>query len=179
MTKTARLYGSSLYDLAAEEGMVDELMEQTQQVRQIFREQPEYLKLLQEPSIPFRERAGMIDDAFGQGGNRYLVNFIKLLCERGYLGEYAGCCDEYTRRYYADHNLTEAVITSAVALDDTQKEQLKARLEKMSGKTVLLREKIDPALLAGIRVQMDGKELDGTVKGRMKELSRRLSEITV
>ena len=178
MTKTARLYGSSLYDLAAEEGIADELMEQTEQIRQIFRENPDYLKLLKEPSLPFEERAGMMDEAFS-GAHRYLVNFVKLLCERGYLGEYAGCCDEYTRRYYADHNLTKAVVTSAVALSDEQRTQLKEKLEKISGKTVILTEKTDPRLVAGLRVELDGKELDGTVKGRLDRLSRILSEVTV
>ena len=42
MTQTARLYGSSLYELAAEEQLTDVLMEQMEEVRQLFRENPEY-----------------------------------------------------------------------------------------------------------------------------------------
>ena len=56
MTQTARLYGSSLYELAAEEQLTDVLMEQMEEVRQLFRENPEYVKLLGEPSIPGEKR---------------------------------------------------------------------------------------------------------------------------
>ena len=66
MTKTARVYGGSLYDLAAEEKLDGQIMEQMIAIRQIFRENPEYLKLLGEPAIPEEERLKMIEEAFGQ-----------------------------------------------------------------------------------------------------------------
>ena len=65
MTKTARVYGGSLYDLAAEEKLDGQIMEQMIAIRQIFRENPEYLKLLGEPAIPEEERLKMIEVAFG------------------------------------------------------------------------------------------------------------------
>ena len=176
MTKTARLYGGSLYDLAVEEGIADELKEQTDLVRSLFRENPEYVHLLSEPSLPLQERCSLIDKAFGEDAQKYLVNFIKLLCERGYLGDFAGCCEEFTRRYNADHNITQAVVTSAVALSKEQETALCARLEKISGKTVQMSVRIDPAVIGGIRVEIDGKELDGTVQGRMEGISRRLEQ---
>ena len=61
MTKTARVYGGSLYDLAAEEKLDGQIMEQMIAVRQIFRENPGYLKLLGEPAIPEDERLKMIE----------------------------------------------------------------------------------------------------------------------
>ena len=99
MTQIARLYGSSMYDLAAEEQLTDTVLEQMQTIRQLFRENPDYVKLLSEPSIPKEERTKLLDTAFGTEAERYLVNFLKLLCERGILGEYSGCCEEFTRRY--------------------------------------------------------------------------------
>lgn len=179
MTQTARIYGGSLYDLAAEEQLTDTLLEQMQDIRQIFRENPDYLRLLMEPSIPKEERNGLIEEAFGSNAERYLVNFIKLLCERNILMEYAGCCEEFTRRYHVDHNIAEAVVTSAVALNEGQMKALKEKLEKLSGKQVSLVQRRDPSVVAGIRVELEGKQIDGTVQGRMSELSRKLNEIIV
>ena len=51
MTQAAKVYGGSLYDLAAEEKLDGQIMEQMNEIRQIFRENPEYLKLLGEPAI--------------------------------------------------------------------------------------------------------------------------------
>ena len=61
MTRTARLYGGSLYDLAAEEKLSDVILEEMEEIRKIFRETPEYLHLLGEPSIPKKERTELIE----------------------------------------------------------------------------------------------------------------------
>lgn len=179
MTQTARLYGGSLYDLAAEEQLTSTVMQQMTEVRQLFWDNPDYLRILGEPSIPRDERMQLIEDAFGAQAERYLVNFIKLLCERDLLGEYAGCCEEFLRRYNADHNIVEAVVTSAVALSERQMEALKVRLEKISGKQVSLIQKTDPFVVAGLRVKIEGKLLDGTVQNRLSGISRKLNEIIV
>ena len=179
MTQIARLYGGSMYELAAQEQLTDTVLEQMQVIRQLFRENPDYVRLLSEPSIPKEERADLLEPAFGNEAERYLVNFLKLLCDRGILGDYAGCCEEYTRRYNADHNIATAVVTSAVALSDEQMAALKDKLEKISGKTVSLTQKKDPTVLAGLRVELEGKQLDGTVKSRLDGLSRKLNELII
>ena len=179
MTQTARLYGGSMYELAAEEQLTGIILEQMQMIRKLFRENPEYVKLLMEPSIPKEERTKLIEEAFGAQAERYLVNFIKLLCERTILMEYAGCCEEFTRRYNADHNIAEAVVTSAVALDEEQQKALEKKLEKISGKKISMIIKVDPSVVAGLRVELEGKQLDGTVQGRLASISRKLNEIIV
>ena len=179
MTQIARLYGGSMYDLAAQEQLTDTVMEQMQVIRQLFRENPDYVRLLSEPSIPKEERADLLETAFGNEAERYLVNFLKLLCERGILGEYGGCCEEFTRRYNMDHNIATAVVTSAVTLTDEQMAALKDKLEKISGKTVTLTQKTDPSVLAGLKVELEGKQLDGTVKSRLDGLSRKLNELII
>ena len=179
MTQTARLYGGSLYDLAAEERLTDVIYEQTKEIRKLFGENPDYVKLLSEPAIPFEERKGLIETAFGTQAERYLVNFIKLLCERNILHEFAGCCEEFTRRYHAEHGIAEAIVTSAAALKEDQISALKTKLEKISGKKVELKLVVDPTVLAGIRVEIEGRQLDGTVQSRLSGSSRRLNDIIV
>ncbi len=179
MTQYARVYGGSLYELAVEEKLDDVIGEEMKEIRELFRQNPDYLKLLCEPSIPKQERTKLIEDAFGGQAERYLVNFMKLLCERNLLGEFAGCCAEFTRRYHADHGIAEAVVTSAVALSEAQLQALKEKLEKVSGKTVELIQKLDASVVAGLRVELEGKQLDGTVQGRMSGISRKLNEVIV
>ncbi|MBQ1492034.1 MAG: ATP synthase F1 subunit delta [Blautia sp.] len=179
MTDRARLYGDSLYLLATEEGVTEEIMEQMGVARTLFAENPDYLRLLSEPSIALSERLGLVDAAFGEDANRYLVNFMKLLLERGYLMDFAGSHDQFVRRYNADHGIAEAVVTSAVALNDAQKKALTEKLSSSSGKKVSLSFRVDPRVLAGIKVEMEGKELDGTAAGHMAGLLRRLESLTL
>lgn len=176
MTQTARMYGGSLYELAAQEQLADQIKEQMSQIRLLFWENPDYIRLLSEPSISKDERKELIEKAFGEQAERYLVNFIKLLCERNILREYGGCCDEFVRRYNADHGIAEAVVTSAVTLTPQQMEALKNKLEKISGKKVFLVQKRDAAVLAGLKVELEGKQLDGTVQGRLMGISKKLKE---
>ena len=179
MTQTARVYGGSLYDLAAEEKLTEQILEQMKEIRRIFSENPEYVSLLGQPSIPKKEREDMIEKAFGSQAERYLVNFIKLLCDRSILMEFAGCYEEFTRRYHAEHGISEAVVISAVTLNERQMTALKEKLEKISGKKISLTQKKDPSVIGGLRVEREGKHLDGTVQGRMSGLSRKLNEISI
>lgn len=179
MTEYARAYGGSLYDLAAEEQLTDVIKDQMQEIKVLLRENPDYIKLLSEPSIKKEERTDLIEKAFGGQAERYLINFLKILCEKGILNEYEGCTEEFTQRYNADHNIAEAVVTSAVALSEAQEKALAAKLEKVSGKKVYIIKKINPSLVAGVKVELEGVELDGTIRGRLNDMSRKLSEIIV
>lgn len=179
MTEHARVYGGSLYDLAAEEQLTEAIKNDMQEIKQIFRDNPDYIRLLSEPSIKKDERTDLIEKAFGDGAQRYLVNFLKILCERNILNEVEGCFEEFTRRYNADHNISVATVTSAVELNDQQKAALKEKLEKTSGKTIELVVKTDPSVVAGIKVELEGKQLDGTVTGRLSDISKKLSEIKI
>ena len=60
MTKTAKIYGDSLYDLAAEEKLTEEILPQMEQVAVLFKENPDYLTLLSEPSVAKAERLSLI-----------------------------------------------------------------------------------------------------------------------
>ena len=179
MTERSRVYGSSLYDLAVEEKITEPIREQMLAIKQILRDNPDYIRLLSEPSIKKVERLGLIDKAFGGSCEKYLVSFIKLLCERGLLGEYEGCCETFTKRYNEDNNTSEAVVTSAVPLSDSQLKALKAKLESISGRKISLTTKTDAKVLAGLKVELDGKQLDGTVSGRLSGIKRKLDEVVM
>ena len=53
------------------------------------------------------------------------------------------------------------------------------KIEKVSGKKIHLTQKTDPTVLAGLRVEMEGKQLDGTVQGRISDISKKLDTVVV
>jgi F-type H+-transporting ATPase subunit delta len=176
MTTATSLYGQSLYDLAAEEGLSEEILKQMEVVEKIFGENPDYITLLLEPSIPRRERLGLLEEAFKDQLHPYLQNFLMILLENNLLRGFGSCGRTYRGSYYKDHGIAEATVTSAVALTDEQSDSLKAKLEKISGKRILLRQKVDSSVLGGLRVEIEGKLLDGTVMGRLTDLRKKVSE---
>ncbi len=178
MTEVAKLYGGSLYDLAAEEGLEDVILEQLAQVNALFDANPDWLRLLSQPNVPKKERCALLDEALAKNGAQpYLVNFLKLLCERGSLGETRGCEQEYRSRYNAAHGIVEATATVAAPLTDAQKKALTAALEAKTGKKVYVRVRLDRSVLGGVRLDMEGKRLDGTVQNRLDALNDSIAGI--
>ncbi|HAJ74602.1 MAG TPA: ATP synthase F1 subunit delta [Lachnospiraceae bacterium] len=177
MTQTARVYGGSLYDLAVEENMTDEMLRESEEIRKIFWENPDYLHLLSEPVLAKEERIGLIEEAFGSSASRYMVNFLKILCERNILNEYSGCVSEFVRRYNADHNIAEAVVVTAAKLGDDQMNALKEKLEAQFGKKIYLSQRLDAGVIGGLKVELEDMELDGTVKGRLTGIQNKLNNI--
>ena len=176
MTTATSLYGQSLYDLAAEEGLTEEILKQMEVVEAIFRENPDYITLLLEPSIPRRERLGLVEEAFKDQLHPYLLNFLMILLENSLLRGFGATYRTYREAFNKDHGIAEATVTSAVALTESQVKALTERLEEMSGKTVQLKQKVDSSVLGGLRVEIEGKLLDGTVMGRLADLRKKVSE---
>ena len=179
MTETAKMYGGSLYDLAAEEGLETRILGELDEVQKLLKQNPDYLRLLSTPSIPKKERCGLLDEALRDRVHLYVLNFLKILCEKGTLRELPGCARAYRVRYNQAHGILEAAATTAVAMTEQQVKSLHEKLEKLTGKTIDLKTKVDPAVLGGIRLDIEGTELDGTVRSRLAGLRSSIAAATL
>ena len=61
MTAAQKEYGGALYELAAEEKCEDQVLEGLQLTQRLFRENPDYSKLLLQPSIRKEDRLALLD----------------------------------------------------------------------------------------------------------------------
>jgi len=172
MTAWEKEYGEALYELCNEENCAQETGEQLDMVCALFRGEPKYTGILQNPALPRQERLGMLDETFRDSVHPYLLNFLKLLCERSALEALPGCTERFHALYNEDRGLLPVTATSAVALTEAQKQALAEKLSRLTGKTVLLENRVDKSLMGGVKVNYDGKELDGSVAGRLEALRR-------
>lgn len=175
MTAAEKEYGEALYELCSEENCAQEVLEQLDMVRSLFEEEPQYPRLLRDPALPRQERLQMLDEAFRGNVHPYLLNFLKILCEKSAVEILPGCVDQFRSLYHEAHGLLPVTATSAVALTEEQKRALVEKLSKLTGKTILLENRVDESLMGGVKVQYDGKELDGSVAGRLEALRRVLT----
>ncbi len=178
MTRVGVAYAQGLYTLAKEEGLTETILEELEVLRQSFAQAPEFLQLLAAPNVSKAERTGILDESFRGKVQPYVLNFLKILTEKGYIRHFSHCCDAYREQYNADNGILVVKAVSAVALSDDQKAQLTRKLQTMTGKTVELSCRIDPAVLGGIRLDYDGKQVDGTVQNRLESV-RNLLKNTV
>ncbi len=176
MNRAAKNYADALFEVAYEEDLDGIILNQLSDVRKLFDENPDYVKLLYAPNIARAERTALLDEAFSGRIHPYLLSFLKLLCENGYIYEYGYCETRYRTYHNTIHGIIAGTAISAVPLRPEQMEKLRGQLYKLTGKTVDLVNRVDPSVLGGIRLEYEGVELDGTLRQRLKGIEKTLSE---
>ena len=176
MTQTAKIYGGALYDLAAEEGRTEQILEEMTTLRTAFEEEPGFIYLLATPSLSKSERCGILDECFRGKVNDYLLNFMKILCENGTIRQLTGCMQEFKRRYNEANGILEVCAVTAVPMNEALAEKLRAKLSDVTGKEIALTCRVDAACLGGVRLEMDGEQMDGTVQNRLDKIRSQLAE---
>lgn len=174
MTQVAVTYAQALYDLAKDENLGKTILEELSVLKTVFRDTPAYSKLLSAPDIPKQERCGVLDEAFRGKIHPYVLNFLKILTEKGYIRQFPDCCDAYRGFYNEDHGILVVKAVSAAPLSETQVQKLTEKLSATTGKTIDLQCSVDVAMLGGVRLNYDGKQVDGTVKNRMDTIGKLL-----
>ena len=167
MTEVGSVYGESLYELAKDESLGKLIGEQLAVLQQSFRQEPDFVRLLSSPNLTKAERCQILDNSFRGSVHPYLLNFLKILTEKGYMRHFSDCCDAYTEHYDQDNGILRVTAVTAVALSPEQAGKLTQKLSRITGKEIALRNRIDPAVLGGVRLDYDGQRLDDTVSHRM------------
>ena len=169
MTQTSKEYATAIFALAKESETETEILSALKSISQIFHENPEYVEFLASPGIPKNERLDALRTAFSDFPE-YVVSFVQILCDRSRIRSFDDCLNEYEQLYNASKQMCEAHITSAVELTGDEKEKLKSKLEKLSGKSLILKCTVDAGIMGGIIVEMDGNIMDGSLKRRLEEV---------
>lgn len=176
MTGLAREYGEALYELAREEELIQMIHEQLDDLSAILKQQPDFIKLLCSRAVERGARLRIVDETFANHVHPYVTNFMKLLVRKEHFDSFLLCCEWFHRRYNEDRGIVEAVVASAVELTEDQKAALRVKLSKISGRQVKLITSVDPALIGGVRVEMDGRRYDNTIQDRLGRLRRSLTQ---
>ncbi len=168
MMRTDKEYAEALFMLAAEENKTDEYFNQLNTLKELISE--EYIEFLSSPAVPLCERLQAIDEAFGDSLSEYIVSCLKLLCENGRIRILNGFIDEYNNLSMAMSNKVSANIYSAIELSESQKKAVCAKLEKLAGKTIEPFYIIDEGLIGGLKIELEGKTYDGSVRHHLNEV---------
>lgn len=176
MSQIASSYAQGLYNLALEENITKPILEQMQTLCESFRAEPAFLRLLAAPDITKAQRCQILDDCFRGKLQPYLLNFLKILTEKGYIRHFYDCCQIYEQQYNQDNGILPVRAVTAVPLTQEQSHKLTEKLQKLTGKTVALTNRVDPRCLGGVRLDYDGRQVDGTVRSRLDSIRDLLSK---
>lgn len=169
MKETYREYAEALFMLALEENKCDEISLALSQIDEAVNENPQYLNLLDSPAIPLSERLSLIGQAFADK-EEYVVSFLKLLCENGYIQSFSLCKEEFDVLLEIHRGKIEAKVFSVVELSIEQKTSLCKKLSNVTGKDVLASYILDESLIGGIRVEIGGNVYDGSISSALNSV---------
>ena len=170
MTDAANQYGHALYELAQDEGLVPQILSELEVLQGIFESEPDFPVLLSTPSVPKDERCRILDTALRGKVHPYLLNFMKILTEKGYMKQFSGCCRVFRQCHNVDAGILEVTCVTSLPLSDDLRQKLTEKLSSVTGKTIDLTCKTDGACLGGVRLDFDGKQVDGTVRRRLEDV---------
>ena len=174
----AREYARALFLLTEEEGTTEAVRADAEIMSSAIRENPDYLKLLDTPAISLEEKLGLIDKAFSTL-NTSLLNLCKLLCEKRCARLTERVAEEYFALYDQSRGIERVEAVTAVGLTEAQLSALSARLEKKTGKTVIITNTVDKSILGGMKLRYMGIQLDGTVKTRLDSFEKSLKSLII
>lgn len=174
MTEVGSVYGEALYSLARDEGLSKVILGQLSTLDACFTREPDFLRLLSTPNLTKDQRCQILDDSFRGKVEPYLLNFLKILTEKGYARHFSDCAAAYRNLYNRDNGILPVTAVTAVALTESQKAKLTAKLTKITGKQIDLTNKLDPNCLGGVRLDYDGKRVDDTVSHRLDAVRNHL-----
>lgn len=170
MSEVAKEYGAALFMVAAEAEQTDEFAQDLTLIGKTFEENPDYITLLSSPNISMTERLGQLEQAFSGAVDEKVLAFLQLLCQKGHIYDFEAAAQEYRALWQTAAQVCDAVVTSAVPLSETQQQKLLQKLEQTFGKTVHAVYTVDPAVMGGLIVEMDGKVLDGSLRERLRDI---------
>ena len=173
----ARVYAKALFDIGIQDGSLGRIFDDLQGVKAAAEASPEAHRFLESPKLQREDKKRVLAEIFENHVSRPVLGLLMLLVDKrrepvldNIIEEFAKYRDEHEGRVHAR-------VTTARPLPDAEMKRLVAVLEKRTGKSVDLHEKIDPAVIGGIRVNLGDHVLDGTVRRRLEDLRRKFSAV--
>ena len=173
MAGTAGRYARAIFELASEEGGVEEWSRRLALVRQVL-EDPGARAILDNPSVATDVRLAAVEELDLPGVGRPGLNLMRLLVERGRSGRIGEIAEQFEVLADQAAGRVRATVTTAVPLSDGDREGLRRDLSGQLGKDVRLEARVDPSILGGLVLQVGDRLTDGSVAARLDQLRRQV-----
>ena len=166
-------YANGLFSIALEENKVDLYRKRIKMIKDVFEENDDFLHLLSSCFISNKEKDEIIDKVF-KSEEEYIRNFIKIIfinkrgnCLIKILNEFIKTCNE-------NLNIKDGVIYSVNKLSNEQIEKIQESLSTRLNCKVELTNSLDEKLLGGVKVSIEDKIFDGSIKNKLEKLKESL-----
>lgn len=171
----ARRYAKAILELGSEGGNLDALVEELLNLSAAYEASAELRNALENPLVPFEAKKAILGQlAERLGLSATARHTVLLLNDRRRMRVLPGIAQLLKEMTDQRRGVVRAVVTTAVPLADGYYDRLRDRLEKMTGKKVVLDRREDPSLIGGVVARIGDTVIDGSLRARLQEMKSAL-----
>jgi len=174
ITTSVKRYAQAVFEIALENNKLKEWQSNLKKIAQIVQD-AEFTALVENPKLPFESKAKLVQERLGKI-NTMAINLVYLLMAKGKLKNAGQLAEEYERLLNDHYGIKSAEVTTAIAIDDTERERLGRDLETIMGNKISIKTQIDPDILGGFIARIDDRLIDASIRNKLEMLKRNLAE---
>ncbi len=166
----ARRYAKALFTLAQERKVVDKIRNELHSFAAAMEENAEFGDFFRSPENSRAAKRTAVEKIFQDRFSALFFNFLLLLIHKGRHNAVPDIVLAFDELYDRHYRRTRALALTAVPMDTALADELREKLSRSLNKQIELENMVDPSLLGGIVLNVDGQVLDGSVKQQLERL---------
>jgi F-type H+-transporting ATPase subunit delta len=165
-----------VFDIALTRGELDAWVRDLEVVATALEDQ-QISSFLASPKVAFPRKQEVLATIL-EGVNPLVQNLMYMLVSKGRLSILPDLEAEYRRLVDAHRGVEEVEVTTAILLDDQQRDEISDHLSRTIAKDIRLLTKVDPDIVGGVVYRVGDKVLDGSVRSKLLALKRNLAQVS-
>lgn len=171
-TGLSKRYATALYELADEQGVLNETVDEMEMLGQLIAASPALKRLVGSPTFDVKTASEAMEAVLAEQGFSPLIrHFVGVVAANRRLGDLPGLIGGFAAYVAERRGVVRAEVATAHPLTDTQRAQLTARLAQSGYGRVALQETVEPALLGGMTLKIGARLFDTSLKSRLQRLN--------
>lgn len=166
----AESYAKGLLELAQAEGQAYELGKELSMVATTVGGHLQLSQALGDTGLPVGKRLEVVEEIFQGKISALALGFLQIVALTGKAKLIGLIADKYSQGLENILGKALAEVTTAVPLSDKTEQMIVAELQRIIGKKIVLDTRVDPEIIGGIVVRVDGKLLDGSLRSSFQGL---------
>ncbi|HEY2771904.1 MAG TPA: ATP synthase F1 subunit delta [Solirubrobacteraceae bacterium] len=175
MEEIAEVYARSLYEVAQEHDVTDQVRDQLREFVDALNDNRDLAVFFFSPYFSTPEKKEGLERAVS-GAEPIFLNFLEALIERHRMPAIFRIRTRYEEHWDADHHLLPVQVTSAVELPKSTIGDIGKRIGDQTGNEIELSTVVDPEILGGIVLRVGNFILDASIRNRLNQLRKQVAQ---
>jgi F-type H+-transporting ATPase subunit delta len=169
-SRVTKRYAKALFEAAQESKQIEQIEEDLIFVKETIEKSDDFSRFLISPVIQSAEKRKIFAQLFEQKLQKLALEFLNLLLDKGREKMLPDIILNFLRLIDDSRGVLRGQLFTAHNFSETQIQSLKKRLDKITGKKVILAEQVDPSLIGGFVVRLDDTVIDTSIKNQLVKM---------